>query len=312
MKRGFMGSSKKEPADSRTIRKQHCSPQHCSWQYCSSSVDQHCHPVSIDTVHPASIDTVNPALSDTVHSALIDTVHPASIDTVHHASIDTVHHASIDTVHPASTDFVHPDTVHRDTVCCDTVQTDTVHPMKNDTTCGETGKIEVLILKVDENGMLRDEEGCTRNSAVKLINAQGVVIPDVIVVAELNDFNLSREWYDWVGQDPFKGLPHQDPRNHNEELKDLVSRSEQNEVSEYHMLCKIFPYSISGDAFSWFSQLQPGSLTSWENNDKWDWFLASLDEEYMVPIQLLDDIMAKRDEQHVSGELSRVEEAGTE
>ncbi|KAG2270970.1 hypothetical protein Bca52824_065525 [Brassica carinata] len=41
-------------------------------------------------------------------------------------------------------------------------------------------------------------------------------------------------------------------------------------------------------------------------------FLASLDEEYMIPIQLLDDIMAKRDEQHVSGELSRAEEAGTE
>ncbi|KAF2620190.1 hypothetical protein F2Q68_00039547 [Brassica cretica] len=32
----------------------------------------------------------------------------------------------------------------------------------------------------------------------------------------------------------------------------------------------------------------------------------------MIPIQLLDDIMAKKDEQHVSGELSRVEEAGTE
>nr|VDD45265.1 unnamed protein product [Brassica oleracea] len=83
----------------------------------------------------------------------------------------------------------------------------------------------------------------------------------------------------------------------------------------------------------WFSQLQPGSLTSWddieraflykflddaeatrekEKNDKWDMFLASLDEEYMIPIQLLDDIMAKRDEQHVSGELSRAEEAGTE
>ena len=75
-----------------------------------------------------------------------------------------------------------------------------------------------------------------------------------------------------------------------------MSRSEQNEVSEYHMLCKIFPYSISGDAFRWFSQLQPGSLTSWEdieraflykflddaeatqekeNNDKWDRFIES-------------------------------------
>ncbi|KAF3552530.1 hypothetical protein DY000_02006799 [Brassica cretica] len=32
----------------------------------------------------------------------------------------------------------------------------------------------------------------------------------------------------------------------------------------------------------------------------------------MIPVQLLDDIMAKRDEQHVCGELSRVEEAGTE
>jgi len=32
----------------------------------------------------------------------------------------------------------------------------------------------------------------------------------------------------------------------------------------------------------------------------------------MILIQLLDDIMAKSDEQHVSGELSRVEEAGTE
>ncbi|KAF3519090.1 hypothetical protein DY000_02059300 [Brassica cretica] len=149
----------------------------------------------------------------------------------------------------------------------------------------------------------------------------------------MNDFDLSREWYDWVGQDPFQGLSHQDPRNHIEELEDLVSRSEQNEVSEYHMLCKIFPYSICVDAFRWFSQVQPGSLTSWddleraflykflddaeairekEKNDKWDRFLASLDEEYMIPIQLFDDIMAKSDEQHVSGELSRVEEAGTE
>ena len=52
------------------------------------------------------------------------------------------------------------------------------------------------------------------------------MILDVIDVAEVNDFDLSREWYDWVGQYPFKGLPHQDPRNHIEELEDLVSRSE--------------------------------------------------------------------------------------
>ena len=59
---------------------------------------------------------------------------------------------------------------------------------------------------------------------------------DVIDVAEMNDFELTREWYDGVGQDSFQGLPHEDPRNHIEELEDLGSRSEQYEVSEYHML----------------------------------------------------------------------------
>ncbi|KAF3591554.1 hypothetical protein DY000_02022330 [Brassica cretica] len=154
--------------------------------------------------------------------------------------------------------------------------------------------------------MLRDEEGHTRNSAGQLINAQG--------------------------QDPFQGLPHQDPRNQIEELEDLVSRSEQNEVSEYHMLCKIFPYSISGDAFSWFSQLHTGSLTSWEDieraflykflddskatrekekNYKWDRLVESwqIKMEDQIPRQELDYIMIEGDEQHVSGELSRVEEA---
>ncbi|KAF3541774.1 hypothetical protein F2Q69_00024054 [Brassica cretica] len=99
-----------------------------------------------------------------------------------------------------------------------------------------------------------------------------------------------------TSQDPFQGLPHQDPRNHIEELEHLVSRSEQNDVSEYHMLCKIFPYSISGDAFNWFSQLEPGSRTMREDieraflyqffdeaeatrekekNDKWDMLVES-------------------------------------
>ncbi|KAF3578553.1 hypothetical protein DY000_02033300 [Brassica cretica] len=68
-----------------------------------------------------------------------------------------------------------------------------------------------VMLKVDENGMLRDKEGRTRNVAGQLINAQGAVNPDVISFAEMNDFDLSREWCNWVGQGPFQGLPHQDP-----------------------------------------------------------------------------------------------------
>ncbi|KAF2594385.1 hypothetical protein F2Q70_00044218 [Brassica cretica] len=154
---------------------------------------------------------------------------------------------------------------------------------------------------------------------------EGAVIPDVIDVAETNNFDLNREWYDWGSVDPFRALPHEDPRDLIKELEELASASEQNEVSVDHIICKIFPYSLFGDAFSWFSQLQPRSLTCWEDiktaflnkflyeatatrekekNDKWKKFLESLDEDYMIPIQLLGDIMAKRDEQHVSGELS--------
>ncbi|KAF3546252.1 hypothetical protein DY000_02009604 [Brassica cretica] len=97
--------------------------------------------------------------------------------------------ASIDIIHPASIDTVHRDTVHRDTVHCNTVHLDTVHhgtvhPM-TDTTCVETEKVELLILKVDENGLLRDKED----------------------------------------QDPFQGFLREDPRNHIEKLEDLASRT---------------------------------------------------------------------------------------
>ena len=120
-----------------------------------------------------------------------------------------------------------------------------------DTTCVETEMIEVLILKVDENEMLR--------------NAVGVVIPDLIDVAEKNDFDLNREWYDRRSVDPFWGLPHEDPRNLIKELEELALASEQNEVYVDHLISKIFPYSLFGDAFSWFSKLQPRSLTCGED-----------------------------------------------
>ncbi|KAF2587546.1 hypothetical protein F2Q70_00036370 [Brassica cretica] len=98
---------------------------------------------AVDTLQ-AAIGSVEIQMSiDTVHLTSIDTAHLTSIDTVHPTSIDTAHQPSIDTVHPPSTDIVH---------------------LPSDTTCLEAEKVEVLILTVDENGMLRDEEGRTRNS----------------------------------------------------------------------------------------------------------------------------------------------------
>lgn len=151
----------------------------------------------------------------------IDTLQEAKIDSVNQASKNTVHR---DTIHP---NIAHPDIVHL-------VMNNTNHQVSINTTSVETEKAVVLILSFDENEMLREKEGHICNNAGQLINVQGASIPDVIAVADMNDFDLSREWYDWVNQDPFQGLPHEDPRNHIKELEDLVLRSDQNEV--YYML----------------------------------------------------------------------------
>ncbi|KAF2620884.1 hypothetical protein F2Q68_00039927 [Brassica cretica] len=73
-----------------------------------------------------------------------------------------------DTVHQVSNDIAHPDTIHPKTV-----HPDTVHPLTNQTihqvsifiTYEKIEKVEVLIPSLDETGILRDEEGRTRNSA---------------------------------------------------------------------------------------------------------------------------------------------------
>ncbi|KAG5385066.1 hypothetical protein IGI04_036536, partial [Brassica rapa subsp. trilocularis] len=93
----------------------------------------------------------------------------------------------------------------------------------------------------------------------------GSVIPDVIDVAETNTFNLTSQWYDWGSEDPFYGLPHEDPKDLIKRLEELTSANMHDEISADHIICKIFPYCLSRDAFSWFSKLQPRSLTCWED-----------------------------------------------
>nr|VDD31245.1 unnamed protein product [Brassica oleracea] len=222
---------------------------------------------SIDTIHPTSIDTIRPTSIDTFGTVHLGTVHRSSIDTVHQPSIDTFHPPSINTVHRNT---VYRDPVHRRTVHHGTVHQGIVHPMI-DTTCVETEKVEVLILKVDENEMLRDEEG----------------------------------------QDPFQGLLCEDPKNHIEELEDLVSRSEQNEISVDHILCKIFPYSLSGDLFCWFRQLQLGSLTCWEDITSafFNKFIYEAAANLGIEMRSMLRYMVEDDEQYGSGELIRVDKA---
>ena len=136
----------------------------------------------------------------TIHIPLINTVHPVSVDTIHLPSINTVHP---NTVHPNTVhrDTVHPNTVYRDTVHRNTIHRGTV-PLMTNTTCGETEKVEALILKIDKKGVWRDEEGRPCSPTGQLINAEGSVISDVIAVAETNTFNMTSQWYDWGSEGP--------------------------------------------------------------------------------------------------------------
>ncbi|KAF3572517.1 hypothetical protein F2Q69_00058572 [Brassica cretica] len=230
------------------------------------------HPASIDTVHPTSIDTAHPTSVDTAHPTSVDTAHPTSVDTAHPTSVDTAHLTSVDTAHLTSTDTVQPPST-------DTVQppsTDTVHPPSTD------------IVHPPSTDTVHPP---STDTVYPPSTPLGAVIPDVIDVAETNNFDLNRECYDWGSVDPFRGLPHQDPRDLIKEHKELASASEQNEEKIKIAFLNKFLYEAT-------------STREKEKNDKLDRFLALLDEEYMIPIQLLDDIMPKRDEQHVSGELS--------
>jgi len=63
---------------------------------------------------------------------------------------------------------------------------------------------------------------------------------------------------------PFHGLAQEHPIDHIERFEDLVSSIKAEGVSSDYFLCKLFPYSLAGDASSWLKQLKPGSLTTWK------------------------------------------------
>ena len=51
--------------------------------------------------------------------------------------------------------------------------------------------------------------------------------------------------------------------DHLERSKDLISAIQVIGVPEDYLLCKLFKYSLAGEASHWLKQLPTGSLTSW-------------------------------------------------
>ena len=67
---------------------------------------------------------------------------------------------------------------------------------------------------------------------------------------------VSLEYLLMVRQNPFRGTISEHPHDHIEYLEDMMD-------DEYNR-CKLFPFSLEGDARKWLNQLPIGSLTCWK------------------------------------------------
>ena len=187
-----------------------------------------------------------------------------------------------------------------------------------DITCEKAKKVEVLILSLDKNGVLRDEDIRARNSVGKLIHTQGTAIPDDSTVVEKDDFDLKQIYITLMGQRPFHGFPCEQPMAHFFMIQELVSII-FNEIPENYHFCRFFPYTLAGEVACWFKKLAPDSLKTWKDivNAFLNNYLYNaaanleIEMESMLRYQVDDPTMEKRDEHRGSGEPSKVDEAGT-
>ena len=143
--------------------------------------------------------------------------------------------------------------------------------------------VNIIILTQNENGNLYDQDGHLRNTTGQKIDAQGTVIPNADTtgaaqpvdedarskpLADYNrpdeyysnrsairlpeiqkqNFELKPQYYTLVSQIPYSGLPHEHRMDHLERFEDLIAAIRMDGVPEDYLLCKLFKYTLTGEA----------------------------------------------------------------
>src|SRR5690606_30947854 len=90
-------------------------------------------------------------------------------------------------------------------------------------------------------------------------NRSAIRLPDI----QREDFELKPQYYTLVAHIPYCGLPHEHPMDHLERFEDLIAVIRVKRIPEDYLLCKLFKYSLTGDAAHWLKQLPTGSLIYW-------------------------------------------------
>ena len=76
------------------------------------------------------------------------------------------------------------------------------------------------------------------------------------------EFSIDPEIITLVESDPFYGYESETVVAHLTKLNDIATLFTNDEKSCYYYILKIFPFSLKGDAETWFNSLDPGCVRS--------------------------------------------------
>ena len=76
------------------------------------------------------------------------------------------------------------------------------------------------------------------------------------------EFFVDPEIITLVESDPFYGNESETVVAHLTKLNDIATLFTNDEKSRYYYILKIFPFSLKGDAKTWFNSLDPGCVRS--------------------------------------------------
>ena len=76
------------------------------------------------------------------------------------------------------------------------------------------------------------------------------------------EFSIDLELITLVESDPFHGYESETVVAHLTKLNDIATLFTKDERTRYFYILKIFPFSLKGDAKTWFNSLAPGCVRS--------------------------------------------------
>ncbi|KAF3531138.1 hypothetical protein DY000_02039534 [Brassica cretica] len=150
------------------------------------------------------------------------------------SSINTTSSTSIDTTSTTSIDTCDRETIESQKI--DGQGTAILEP----SAATEDAKVPLQRMLAD---LIIPSQFYTNRSAIRPLEIQG--------------FQINPTHFSHVGQHPYRGLPDENPSDHIETLEDFFSGIQKDEATKDYIICKLFKYSLSGNAKKWLRCLSP-------------------------------------------------------